>query len=252
MTETLLRIKGQDDTVIWGKLCAEGHRRLVIHIHGLTHQMNFLLEVTSSEFFNANGFDHYRVGLYEGLRGSRRLHESTLSTHTKDIQSVLDHFCNSYDEIFITAHSLGGLAMLILNPKNICAMSLWDPALDVTNFWKTGDYLTPLPEQRQYALNYGNVFVLSADMVEEMKKYPDDVCLDLARAVVTPMQFVIPERSIFDASPHTSPENYASAFGGAFDLRRITDAPHTFSNRGNREVLFKASLDWFNQHRAIQ
>src|SRR5437899_2282833 len=122
MTETLVSINGQDGNAIWGKLCSEENRRLVVHIHGLTHRMSYLLEVTSSEFFNANGYDHYRVGLYDNLERSRRLDNSTISTHTKDIQSILDHFRAAYDEMFISAHSLGGLATLILNPQGVKAM----------------------------------------------------------------------------------------------------------------------------------
>jgi hypothetical protein len=48
MAETLININGQDGNIIWGKFCSEGNRRLVVHIHGLTHRMNYLLEVTSS------------------------------------------------------------------------------------------------------------------------------------------------------------------------------------------------------------
>jgi pimeloyl-ACP methyl ester carboxylesterase len=248
MTETLVNINGQDGNAIWGKLCSEENCRLVVHIHGLTHRMNHLLEVTSSEFFNAKGYDHYRVGLYDTMEGSRKLDNSTLSTHTKDIQSILDHFRAAYDEIFVTAHSLGGLATLILNPQGVKAMSLWDPSFDVTNFLKSASYLTPVPERRQYHLDYGNIFVISEAMVDEMELYPDQQCLKLAKQVETPTQLVVSELGIFNASPHSSPENYRSAFAGEFDLHRVKGANHTFSNRGNREELFAVSLRWFNKH----
>jgi dipeptidyl aminopeptidase/acylaminoacyl peptidase len=160
----------------------------------------------------------------------------------------LDHFRAAYDELFITGHSLGGLATLILNPKDVQAISLWDPSFDVTNFWKTSSYLTHVPETQQYHLDYGNIFVISEAMVDEIKLYPDETCIELAKKVKTPTQLVIPELSIFDASPHTSPENYRSAFAGEFDLHRVQGANHTFSNRGNREELFAASLRWLNKH----
>ncbi|MGB9153005.1 MAG: hypothetical protein WCD70_07950 [Alphaproteobacteria bacterium] len=247
MTETYMRLDGQDGFGIWGRLCAGGNRRLVVHIHGLTHQMNYLLEVTSSEFFEENGYDHYRIGLYDRAPDSRRLPQSTLATHTKDIQTVIDHFRTKYDEIYITAHSLGALAVLILNPTGVKAISLWDPSLDVTVFWNTGTYLTYMPEYRQYKLDYGNVFVLSEDMVEEIKKYPDAKCLELAAQVTVPTQFIIPDESIFLASPQTSPEKYRDAYKAPFDLQRIKTANHVFSYRGNRQALFQASLDWFRK-----
>jgi hypothetical protein len=251
MTETLMSIDGQDGNLIWGRLCTVGSRRLIVHVHGMTHSINHLLEVTASEFFPANGYDHYRIGLYGMLPQSRRLNTATLAAHTKDIQSALDHFRDQYDEIFIAAHSLGGLATLILNPQGVKAISLWDPSLDVTNFWKACDCLTPIPERRQYHLDYGNVFVISQEWVEEITHYPDQKCLELAALVTTPTQFLIPEQSIFDASPHTSPDHYAAAFGGAFDLQKLGGATHIFSTQRERERAFAASLAWFNQHSAV-
>ena len=251
MAEQDLRLAGAEGYGIYGRLCSNGHRRLVIHIHGLTHHARHLLEVTSSEFFEENGYDHYRVSLYERLPDSRKLHQSTLSTHQSDIQTILDHFRKSYREIFISAHSLGGLVILMLNPQNVAAISLWDPSTDVTNYWATGPYLTHMPEQRQYQLDYGNVFVLSERMVEEIKLYPDEKGIDLARSIKTPMQFVIPEESISLASPRVAMEKYAEAFAGPFDLQRIPGANHVFSNRGNRQALFKATLNWFNKHSGL-
>jgi esterase/lipase len=181
---------------------------------------------------------------------SRRLNSTTLAGHTKDIQSALNYFCDKYDEIFIAAHSFGGLATLILNPKGVKAISFWDPSLDVTNFWQACDCLTHLPDRRQYHLDYGNVFVISEAMVEEIKNYPDQKCLELAALVETPTQFLIPQQSIFDASPHTSPENYAAAFGGVFDLQQLSGATHLLATKTERERVFAATLTWFNQHSA--
>jgi hypothetical protein len=87
-------------------------------------------------------------------------------------------------------------------------------------------------------------------MVEEITHYPDQKCLELAALVTTPTQFLIPEQSIFDASPHTSPENYATAFGGAFDLQKLS-GNHLLSTKSERERVFAASLAWFNQHSAV-
>jgi esterase/lipase len=247
MGEQNLRLDGPDGNGIYGALNANGNRRLIVHIHGLTHHARHLLEVTSSAFFGNNGYDHYRMSLYERGRDSRKLPDSTLTTHKRDIETILDHFRPLYDEIFISAHSLGGLVTLILNPAGVKAISLWDPAMDATNFWASGPYLTPMPERRQYQLDYGNVFVLGEAMVDEIKQYPDEICLKLAKAVSTPTQIVIPEESIFLASPHTSPENYRDAFGGPFDLQRMEGANHTFSKQENRQELFARVLGWFDR-----
>jgi esterase/lipase len=248
MTEQFTRIPGPDGNGIYGVLRTTGNRKLVVHVHGLTHQAGSLLGVTSGEFFNARGFDHYRMSLYDLPAVSRKLNTSTLTTHVRDTESVLAHFRGDYDAVYMTGHSLGGLSALIANPEGLRAISFWDPSLDVTNFWATGPYLTYMPEYREYKLDYGNIFVLGEAMVEEIKKYPDAKCLELASKMQTPAQFVIPELSIFLASPHTSPGNYAKAFKGPFDLTYIENGDHIFSRDGNREALFEATLRWFNEN----
>lgn len=242
-----IRIEAADGGCIYGRLCSGGFRRLVVHVHGLTHNARYYLEVTSSEFFEAHGFDHFRMSLYERVPDSHKLDRSTLSTNVCDIQSVLDYFRGTYDEIFISGHSLGGLAVLILNPANVAALSLWDPSTDVSRLWATGPFLKHVPERKEYHLDYGNVFVLSEAMVDEIRRYGDEKCVECAGKIATPTQFIIPEESIALAT-HTDMEKYGSAFAGPFDFQRISGANHVFSNRGNREALFMATLGWFEKH----
>jgi len=251
MPEQDIRIEGPDGNGIYGCLSANGNRRLVVHVHGLTHNGRYFLEVTSSEFFEKNGYDHYRITLYERVPDSHKLNQSSLSTNVADIQAVLSYFGAKYDEIFLTGHSLGGFAALILNPLNVKAISLWDPSTDVTRFWATGPYLKHRPERGEYSLDYGNIFVLSEALVEEIKRYPDEKCVELAKLIETPMQFVIPELRISLANPAISMENYAKAFRGPFDLTRVSGADHCFTKRGNREALFEATLKWFNKNSGL-
>lgn len=248
MTEQLLRIEGPDQNGIYGKIRKAGHRKLVVHIHGMTHSMNHMLEVMAADFFPNCGYDHYRMSLYERVGDSRTLASSTLTTHVSDVRAVLDYFSGQYDSIFLSAHSLGGLVAMIVNPQDIAAMSLWDPSTDVSHFWTTRAYLTHMPERSQYQLNYGNVFVIGEDMVDEIKAYPDARCLDLAKQITTPTQMIIPEATIFAASPHASPENYRHAFAGDFELTHIKGASHTFSNEGNPHELFQHARQWFDKH----
>jgi len=249
MPEKIIRLEGPDKNWIYGRLWEGGNRKLVFHIHGMTHHAAHLLEVTGSEFFEEKNYDHFSISLYARFSDSRKLHQSTLSTHVKDLQIALVHFRDKYDEIFISAHSLGGLVTVMWNPPGIKAISLWDPSTDVTNFWASGPYLLHMPERRQYQLDYGNIFVLGEDMVEEIKLYPNEKCLEIAKRIKTPTQFIIPELSIALASPHVKLDAYADAFGGTFDLARIAGADHVFSNRGNRQALFNATLAWFEKFR---
>lgn len=250
MSEELLTITSPDQTNIYGKIRKTGSSDLIIHFHGMTHSMHHMLEVTGADYFTDAGFDHYRVSLYDRLPGSRRLNNSTITTHIADMQAVIDYFREKYESIFISAHSLSGLCMLILNPKDIRGISLWDPAFDITHFWEIAKCLTHLPDRKEYHIDYGNVFVVSEDFVEEIKNYPDAKCLEMAKNFHSPVQMIIPEISIFLASPHTSPENYRKAFPENLDLQYVKGAIHTFSNENDRGQLFKMTADWFKTKKA--
>ncbi len=248
MPEEYLCIEGSDGKGIYGKLRANGKDKLVVHAHGLAQNANSLLEVTSSEFFEAHGYDHYRLSFYDVPDDARKLKDSSPLTHVKDLKAVLAYFADKYDAIYITAHSLGGLVTLILNPPNVRAISFWEPAFDVTTIWATGSFIEHMPQRHEYQLHFGIDYVLGEAMVEEMKNYPDEKCLELAKEVTTPSQFVIAEESIFLFSPRTSPDNYRTAFSGAFDLQRVAGADHVFANEGNRPDLFKTTLKWFEKY----
>lgn len=249
MNEERTRINGQDDNGIYGLHVTDNNNRLVVHLHGMTHDAESLLSVTSAEYFVDKGFDHYRISFYAGDADSRKFDKSTLKTHVKDVHSVLDQFRSAYKEIFITAHSLSGLVTLIANPKGVTAMSLWDPSTDVTNFWASNpNFLTAIPGQNTYRLDYGTTFTLNKAMVEEIKSYPDAECLKLARQMPTPTQLNIPKLwSIFHASPHTSPEAYKKAPGGISEVNKIDGADHCFGRIGNRKPLFDHTHRFFKR-----
>lgn len=243
--DTYLRINGRDNKGIYGKLRSCKSHKLIIHLHGMTHSMNHMLELYAADYFPPQGYDHYRTGFYPREADARNLATITIADHVSDILKVVEHFSPLYDSLYITAHSLGGLCALIANPPNIKAMSLWDPSFDVTHFWSLSDCLTYMPEREQYQLDYGNVFVISKELVEEFKQYPDEQCLKLAAKVTTPTQLIIPEQSIFNASPHSSPENYRTAFTGKFDLQKMNNANHIFANQGNPQKLMELTSEWF-------
>lgn len=249
MTERYLRIEGPESNGVYGRLRSQNHRNLIIHIHGLTHSMNHMLEVFAADYFPQHGYDHYRIGLYAREQDSRNLIQSSLSTHVQDIRAVLKYFRNYYDNIFISAHSLGALCVLILNPENIRAVSLWDPATDVSHFWSVGNFLTHVPERKQYLLDYGNVFVLGEDMVSQMQEYPDAVCVQMAEDFYAPAQMIIPQETIFLASPHASPDAYLRAFQAKSEIHRMIDANHTFSHQGNPQALLEKTRSWFDRFR---
>lgn len=175
--------------------------------------------------------------------------ESTLSTHARDIQAVLNHFAKqSYKQIFVTAHSLAALTMMISNPSGVTAMSLWDPSTEVTGFWGINKCLTPCDDGEHYLMDYGNVFLIHKNMVEENKLYPHAKCQELVGKIQTPAQMIAAEKGIATFSgPGVQPEDFIGKFGGPFDFQKIAGANHTFSFEGNRDQLFEKTLSWFQK-----
>jgi|TARA_R110002126_G_scaffold13118_1_gene55896 hypothetical protein len=248
---TLLEIPGNTPHVIYGTHYAarndKGCKRLIINIHGLTESQWGYLQLNSVTPFTDAGYDVFNFSFYDRLPKSRRLSTSTLSTHQDDLMHVINHFKAEYDSLYLTAHSLGGLVSLILNPKDIKAISFWDPAFDVTHFWNVAQCLTPLKEKDAYILDYGAEYVIGRAMVEEITHYPNAACLALAETFSTPAQLIIPEQSIFMASPHTSPAEYERKFTNGAELITINQTDHCFYGTGKDLALFKNTLNWFNR-----
>lgn len=245
---TAIEIKSAAPHVIYGThYSAANSKGLIINIHGLTHSQWGYLQLNSITPFTGAGYDVFNFSFYDRLPKSRRLSASTLSTHQDDLSRVINHFKDEYDSLYLTAHSLGGLVSLILNPQEIQAISLWDPAFDVTHFWNAVKCLTPLQEKDAFILDYGAEFVIGRAMVDEIALYPDKACLALAEAFSTPAQLIIPELSIFMASPHTSPANYQRTFPAPSEHITITSTDHCFYGTGKDLELFQNTLNWFNR-----
>ena len=246
MTETLIAIAAHDKKNIYGVLRkGDKRRRVVLHFHGFTHNKDGYLEVLSADEAGRRGFDHFRCGFYDRLPESRRLNAITLTDHLRDFRSVVDHFAPLYEEIYVSAHSLSGLIALIDGMDGVTKASLWDPSTDVTYFWSQTDCLAPLPGGAEYRLDYGRVFIISARLVEEIMAYPDAVCLSLAEEITCPTQFIIPEQSIFDASPHADPMHYQDALPSGSSVMRLSGADHIFTQEGAAARLLTCCYDMF-------
>jgi len=251
MIETLMRIEGPDNNGIYGRLCTgeDPQDRLIIHLHGLAHYVDQFLEVTSRDFFVPHGFDHYRIWFCGFPKDSRKLSTSTISTHARDIQTVLDYFKNSgYKQIFVTAHSMAALAIMVSNPSGISAISLWDPSTDVMGFWEGTDCLTPHEDGEHYLLDYGNIFWIHKSLVEECKFYSHSKVQELVCEIKTPTQMITADEGIFTWSANIFPEDFNGKFSGPFELHKTPKACHNFAQMGSRDKLFEKTLTWFQKH----
>ncbi|MET0155513.1 MAG: hypothetical protein ABW189_05355 [Rickettsiales bacterium] len=251
MTETLLSLPAHDGKTIYGVLRRPAHapcRKVALHFHGLTGNKDGYLEILSGNVAALRGYDHFRMGFYDRAPNARRLDGVTLADHVRDFRAVINYFAPLYDAIYVSAHSFAGLVALIDGMKGVKAASLWDPATDVTHFWKTTKSLAPASGGKKYRLDYGRVFILSAPFIDEIARYPDAACMELAKKVAPPTQVIVPEKSIFAASPHADPARYAALLPGNIPLKTIPGADHIFSGEGAADALLNACYDMFDAH----
>ena len=249
--EKRVKINSDQQFAIYGKLIfgseKKSNENLIIFVHGLTDNEDSYLQVNCSAFFTKYEFDVFRFSFYGTYKKSRRLLQSSISTHVNDLKRILNFFKDKYERIFLIGHSLGGLITLIVNAPFVSAVSLWDPSFDVTFFWTSGRYLTPLPSENAFILDYGVQFLISKKFVDEISYYDNRKCMKIASEFNSPLQLIIPEKSIFFFSPHTSPKQYDSLFQKEYSRVNIVKASHRFTEEGVIEVLLNHSLKWFNQ-----
>mgnify|MGYP001436995293 CR=1 FL=1 len=122
-----LNIKTEDGKKIYGVLDYQAKtRKLIIFVHGFRDNKSVHLLFNAPSFFNAKGFTTYRFDLYSSKRAGRILDECNLDTHARDLNQVIKHFQDDYDEIFLIGISLGGPVILRSNLEQIKKIVLWD------------------------------------------------------------------------------------------------------------------------------
>lgn len=247
MIESDIVLKSKDGAVIYGALARpeKEARRVIVHLHGLTHSHRHYLEMNAASYFPQHGFAHLRFSFYGREPDARRLSTIRLGDHLADLEAVLSYAQENFDEIYLIGHSFGGLVALLHNPEGIKAMSFWDPSFDVTHFWEASGTLSDSPSGQFHHLDYGNVYVLGRPFVRDIADVPHRVCLDKAASFSAPVQLVVPEQSIFLASPHSRPEDYVDAFPEGSELVQMPNANHTFTMQGNAQKLFEETVKFF-------
>jgi predicted alpha/beta-fold hydrolase len=113
--EKQLKIKTPDKHTIYGFLRLHDKRKsktLVVLVHGLTGSPNEHFHYNGARFLSKHGLASFRFSLYIDAPGGRKLHECGVSTHIKDLNTVLKFFRKKFKKVFVVGHSLGGITVL--------------------------------------------------------------------------------------------------------------------------------------------
>lgn len=108
--------------------------RAIVLCHGLTGHINEHHFQEAKRFFAARGYDVIRFGFYSEEENARQITDCSVAVHVRDLRTVLAHFAPQYQKVFVAGHSYGGLTILMANPENVAAVSLWD-----ASFYDTGE-----------------------------------------------------------------------------------------------------------------
>ncbi len=217
----------------------------IIIIHGLAGNPHEYLHERAARFFVEEGYDVIRPYLYGGENG-RALVDCTLQTHAQDVKTVLDNIKGKYKKLFLIGHSYGGPSIMIAQPENITAVSLWDPSFNLPALWEMS------PPQEVLGLNvvrFGGVdHLLGQELIEEGRsRYNEAECLELSKSFSAPIQVIGADESD-EAHLYAQCElSWHSGYEGQKECIKIAGADHMFVRGRSCDELLDATLKWFKQ-----
>lgn len=171
--EKFLTVDSDDGHLIYGTLNSyeEKKGKLIIFVHGLSGNQHEHQYFNAVPYFCSRGYDVFRFDFYGGEDKCRPSSESSVSTHARDLNSVLNNFKDDYEELYLVGHSFGCLAIMNADTKDVKKIVYWDPTC-----W------TGSPEDKgleynesmdKYILRWGWDAIVSKELVREWMKTDD-------------------------------------------------------------------------------
>lgn len=242
-------IKTKDSHKIYGftDFASENADKCLVLVHGLTGHMNEYLQKSAANHFSDNGYDVFRFNLYHWAESARKINECTLETHAEDLNTVLKDKTKGYSRVYLAGHSYGGPTIMVAQPENVSAISLWDPSFDLPNI--IGKDIGDREIEGGYIMDSGVPWLCGEGMLSEMKtRYDTKECLSLSEALSN-----IPLQVVTAASPDHAvyhKETYSWNDKGHPDNERIfiDDADHCFLRGNTMHDLFEHTHSWFQKY----
>ncbi|MDY0029948.1 MAG: alpha/beta hydrolase [Pseudobdellovibrionaceae bacterium] len=215
-------------------------KKAVVIGHGLTGRPEEALHQIARDYFNDRGYDVYRLAYYHDDTGYRRLHETTLDIHAKDLNTVLGHVRGSHEKVFVIGHSHGGLTMVFANPQ-ANALCFWDPSYQPGRRWVINAQLSH--DGRHYERTGRFKFAVGIDAIEEVKKLTREAAKEMAEKITAPSLVVVAEDSWLGEDPNLLFDDLTCEKGKV----RIKGADHIFSRGKTAHDLVQKTYAWFER-----
>ncbi len=242
--EKYLNIPGFDKKNIYSIVNYAGDQpsdKAVVLAHGLTGNPNEFIHMAGKEYFNALGYDVYRIAFYSSEPNCRMLHETTLAIHGLDMNSLIAHIKQDYKKLFVCGHSYGGLTMVFANPQ-VDAIAFWDPSVFPWTEFMERD-AAHIAEMSLYSIGGSAMKLMGKAMYVE--------AISLVPEKVNPMAARISAPAIVIEAENGGLGNSAKLYNALTsqkDLKTIKDADHCFTKGLTIQPLLEATQNWFKKY----
>jgi len=240
--EKPIKIKTSDKHIIDGTLTkSERHSNaLLIFVHGLTGYPNEHQFFNGARYFSRRGFNVFRFYLYSGSEKGRLLTSCTISTHARDLNTVVRYFRKKFKKIFVVGHSLGGPTILLSDTSLVDGIVLWDSA-EPRSKWDR-KYFKYNKCLDAYIINWGTECIMGKKMYEERMKLPTHK--ELIQRIHTPIKVIVAEKGILQKAGR----EYFKYAHKPKEFAIIKNAGHTFDEEGVEEELFKETYNFLRKY----
>jgi len=230
--EEFLKIPTNDNHIIYGTLNSYENKKnkLIIFVHGLSGNQHEHQYFNAVPFFCSKGFDIFRFDLYSRAKNGRQSSESSISTNTNDLNSVISHFKDKFEEIYLIGHSFGCLGIINANLDNIKKTIYWDP----TNGFKSLEDKKISYDKNldKYILHWGYELIVSKELIEEWKESYN--LKEYSKKLKNNCCFIFSGL----AQKYNTWEPYIKKY----DYKIIKDASHRFIEKGTLNKLYEETL----------
>jgi dienelactone hydrolase len=216
-----LRVSG--GKYIYGHLQGGFGLPVIIFVHGYKGSKDESKYIHAANYFEKLGYATFRFNLYSKADGAKRVEDTTLSEQAGDLDVVLGYFKREgFPKIYVVAHSMGGLVILLTKKKIFDAAVLWDGAVDTK-------------------LGLEDLHKVSLEMFEEINSMDP---LALIQATQVPIKLIWAENSILRELEN----NFYKSANQPKDNCTIKGASHDFSEPGVEDELFRETYAWFKSY----
>ena len=238
--EKVLKIKTSGNKTIQAILRGSLRNPVIVQVHGLAGDMNTALQYNAARYFEKHGFSSLRFNLYAWEKGSRRLHETTFSTHGEDTDAVLAYLkSQGAKKIFITGHSYGFPSILHTRDRSFIAVAAWDGSILPKNHV---DMPERIEKPKGRLVDFGYYIVVGEQMAKDSRSIKS---LDLLKTFEQPISYITVDDNI-DGNLEGAQRMF-KATRQKKELVVIKGGHHNFSEEGKQEALYKATLRWFKK-----